>query len=130
MTTSSFNKYMKQNATEFNKEYAQCIENSIETSNKTNKIDKNEFNNQSGQITHTDCISETRTISKVTALKIRNMKVSKCQELAKINLKILNGYCFSLLRKGTCYKHLCIFKHEVIFIHYFAFFNLYIIIYI
>ena len=130
MTASSFNKYMKQNVTEFNKEYAKCVEDNIETSNKTNKTDKNEFNNQSEQITHTDCISETRTTSKVTAFETKNMKISKCQGLAKINLKnFLNGYCFSILRKGTCYKQqLCKFKHEVIFIHYFAFFNFYIII--
>ncbi|KYN21645.1 hypothetical protein ALC57_05977 [Trachymyrmex cornetzi] len=114
MTASSFNKYMKQNATEFNKEYAKCVEDNIETSNKTNKTDKNEFSNQPAQITHTDCISETRTTSKVTALETKNVKVSKCQGIAKINLKnFLNGYCFSTLRKGTCYKQqLCKFKHE------------------
>ncbi|KYN45311.1 hypothetical protein ALC56_00157 [Trachymyrmex septentrionalis] len=114
MTTSSFDKYIKQNATEFNKEYAKCVEDNIEMSNKTNKTDKNEFNNQSEQITHTDYISETRTKSKVTALETKSMKVSKCQGLAKINLKnFLNGYCFSILRKGTCYKQqLCKFKHE------------------
>ncbi|XP_018352292.1 PREDICTED: uncharacterized protein LOC108754466 [Trachymyrmex septentrionalis] len=115
MTTSSFDKYIKQNATEFNKEYAKCVEDNIEMSNKTNKTDKNEFNNQSEQITHTDYISETRTKSKVTALETKSMKVSKCQGLAKINLKnFLNGYCFSILRKGTCYKQqLCKFKHEL-----------------
>ncbi|XP_018360746.1 PREDICTED: uncharacterized protein PF14_0093-like [Trachymyrmex cornetzi] len=115
MTASSFNKYMKQNATEFNKEYAKCVEDNIETSNKTNKTDKNEFSNQPAQITHTDCISETRTTSKVTALETKNVKVSKCQGIAKINLKnFLNGYCFSTLRKGTCYKQqLCKFKHEL-----------------
>jgi len=86
MTASSFNKYIKQNATDFNKEYAKYVEDSTVSSNKTDEIRK-EFNNQSGQtiqIDHTDCVFECKSTSKV------------------------------ILRKGICYKQqLCRYKHEV-----------------
>jgi len=116
MTTSSFNKYIKQNATEFNKEYAKYVEANTEPSNKIDEI-KKEFNNQSGQtiqIDHKDYVPETRTTSKVTRLETKNIEISKCQ-LKTISLKnFINGYCFSVLRKGICYKQqLCRYKHEV-----------------
>jgi len=116
MTASSFNKYIKQNATEFNKEYAKYVEDSTESSNKIDEI-KREYNNQSEQtiqINHTDCVPETKTTSKVIGLETKNVEISKCQ-LKTINLmNFINGYCFSVLRKGICYKQqLCRYKHEV-----------------
>jgi|GEM_PF-6619558 len=126
MTASSFNKYIKQNATEFNKEYAKYVEDSTEPSNKTDEM-KREFNNQSGQtiqIDHTNCIPETRTTSKVIGLETKNIEISKCQ-LKTINLKnFINGYCFSVLRKGICYKQqLCRYKHEVYLFIYSLFYS-------
>lgn len=111
MTTSSFNKYMKQNATEFNKEYAKYVEDSVGTSNETVKTEK-EFNNQSRQTIHTDCVPQTRT-SKAITFETKNMEVSKW--LGKHNLlNFIHGYCYTKLRKGVCPKQShCRYKHEV-----------------
>lgn len=133
MTDSSFNKYMKQNATEFNKEYARYEENSLKISNKTDEI-KKEVNNQSGQTVYKDCVPEIKTASKVIR-EIKNTQVLKHQCLKNNNIrtisnnimKFIHGYCFSILKKGICYKQLhCRYKDNVsIFIYYFFFYIAY-----
>ena len=126
MTTSSFNKYIRQNATEFNNEYAKYIEDSKEMSNETDGT-RREFNNQSRQIIHSNCEPETRIASKLVPLEIKNEEISKCSWSQNMNFGI--GYCLSLLRRGFCHKQCrCTFNHDVsILIHYFAFFYLYTI---
>lgn len=132
MTASSFNKYIRQNATEFNKEYAKCIE----MSNKTDETRK-EFNNQSRQTIHsTNCEPETRITSKLVPPEIKNEEISKCSWSQKINVNNFIGYCFCVLRNGVCNRQpSCKYKHDVsILIHYFVFFlfvyHLYILMYI
>lgn len=115
MTASSFDKYVKQNNKEFNKEYAECIENNIEASksNKANEIS----NNQSNQALNIDY---TSTTAESKSLQTRNIYPIK-----EILHNFIKTYCFSTLRfgKSTGYwQHQCQYKHDVgIFINYFAF---------
>ncbi|XP_071563681.1 uncharacterized protein [Temnothorax nylanderi] len=117
MTTSSFNKYIKQNATEFNKEYAKYEEDDTEEWNKTDET-KREFNNQLRPTT--DCVPEIKTVSKVPPF-IQNIEMLKPQWVRK-NFKknkihsLVNGYCYMLLRKGICYKQAqayCRYMHDL-----------------
>lgn len=149
MTACSFDKYMKQNATEFNDEYEKCVENNVALSNKTETktesndqprqkihVDcvlsnkktetKTESNDQPRQKIHIDCVPATATASKLMVLpEARNVEISKYPCLKKINIRtFVIGYCFSRLRRGTCFAQAsCRYKHDVgIFIHYLAFF--------
>ncbi|XP_039314559.1 uncharacterized protein LOC105193856 isoform X2 [Solenopsis invicta] len=109
MTTSSFNKYVKQNATEFNKEYAEYIENNEKTLNKTDETNR-QVNNKSRQTINTD-IPETL---KVTSFETKNKEISKSPKSKQINImNFFKGYCFSILKRGTCNKSLihCKFNH-------------------
>lgn len=122
MTNSSFNKYVTQNATEFNKEYAKYEQDNVEISNKT---DERKFNNQLRQTIHTDCVPETTTVTKVISTEAKNVEL-KYQYLNSFR-NLVTGYCFPVLRKSYCYKQSqCQYKHDVgILIYYFSF--LYII---
>ncbi|XP_011701501.1 PREDICTED: protein PFC0760c-like isoform X2 [Wasmannia auropunctata] len=112
MTTSSFNKYVKQNATEFNKEYEQCVKDSVEKLNRADET-KREFNNQSRQTMRTNCVSETRIASKVIP-ETKNVEIPKCQLLKKNTLRnFIHGYCFTRLKKGFCNFTQCRYKHEL-----------------
>lgn len=119
MTDSSFNKYVKQNATEFNKEYAKYEENSIEISNKTDQT-KEEVNKQSKQTVYMDYVPQTRTASQIIPCETKNIKMLQHQlknsNIGTMNniMKFIRGYCFSTLRKGICYKQLqCRYKNNV-----------------
>lgn len=108
MTASSFDKYMKENNKEFNKEYAKCMENDIESlkSDKANEIS----NNQSIQVLNTNCVPATAIQSKSS--QIRNIYSKK-----KTFYDFIRGYCYQVLKFGTCYKNryqsLCIYRHNV-----------------
>lgn len=116
MTASSFDKYVKQNNKEFNKEYAKCLKNDIESlkPDKTNEIS----NNQSIQVLNTDFIPATAIQSKSPQTKNIYSKKKTLYDFTK-------GYCFQILRFGKCYKnqyYQCMYEHEVsIFILYFIF---------
>ncbi|XP_070170436.1 repetitive organellar protein-like [Polyergus mexicanus] len=106
MTASSFDKYVKQNNKEFNKEYAECIENNIEASksNKANEIS----NNQSTQALNTDC---TSTTAESKSLQTRNTYPTK-----ETLYDFIKTYCFSTLRFGKTsgyWQHQCKYKHDV-----------------
>lgn len=111
MTARSFDKYVKQNNKEFNKEYADCIENNIEASkSKANEIS----NNQSIQVLNTDCTSAT-VESKL--LQTKNIYSTK-----ETIYNFVRTYCYTTLRFGEDIRHQCKYKHDVgIFINYFAF---------
>ncbi|XP_071626837.1 uncharacterized protein [Temnothorax longispinosus] len=114
MTTSSFNKYIKQNATEFNKEYEKFEEDDTEEWNKTDET-KREFNNQLRRTT--DCVPEIKTVSKIPPL-IQNIEMVKSQWVRK-NIKnkipsLVNGYCYTLLKRGICYNQgYCRYMHDL-----------------
>ncbi|XP_036138851.1 uncharacterized protein PF11_0213 isoform X1 [Monomorium pharaonis] len=110
MTTSSFNKFVKQNATEFNKEYAKYVESNIQTSNKTCETNR-EVNRQLRQTT--DCMPETTL--KVTSLETKKEEILKYPWSTKIDLKnMIVGYCFCILKKGICHKSIqCRFQHDL-----------------
>ncbi|XP_050448925.1 metacaspase-2-like isoform X3 [Cataglyphis hispanica] len=102
MTASSFDKYVKQNNKEFNKEYADCIENNIEASkSKANEIS----NNQSIQVLNIDCTSAT---IESKSLQTRNIYPTK-----ETIYNFIRTYCYTTLRFGTDIKHQCKYKHDV-----------------
>lgn len=108
MTASSFDKFMKQNNNEFDKEYAEYIEDNTEAlkSNKVNEVS----NNQLTQTLNADCIPATAIKTEPKLLEIRNI----CpQNLSPTLYNFTRGYCFLVLKNGTCHRYLCRFKHNV-----------------
>lgn len=114
MTANSFDKYVKQNINEFDKEYpeyAECIENNIEikseplTFNKPNEV----FNNQLTQTLSTDCKPAPAT--EPNSLQIRNT----CPINENLNGKgfYFKGYCYIALRNRQCNRQQCMFIHNV-----------------
>ncbi|KAL6262909.1 hypothetical protein P5V15_005698 [Pogonomyrmex californicus] len=112
MTAKSFDQYVKKNATEFNKEYAKCIENSTVTSNKIDEVNKvnKESNDQKEQIMCTEDMLAIATTSKLVP-EIKNEEISKYQNFQ--NKRFFSGYCFSILRKNLCYNTPCIYGHDL-----------------
>lgn len=123
MTASSFDKYVKENNKEFNKEYAKCIENDTESlkSDKANEIS----NNQSTQVLNTYYVP-------ATAIQSKSSQTKNIYSKKKTLHDIIRGYCFILLKCGTCYKnhhYQCKFNHDVsIFIRFFIFIFIFILI--
>lgn len=107
MTANSFDKFMKQNNNEFDKDYEEYIENEkIKTEpltfNKSNEV----FNNQLTQTITTDCKPATAT--EPNSLQIRNA--------CSINENLMGyikNYCFSALRNRKCTRTPCIYIHNL-----------------
>lgn len=121
MTTSSFDQFVKQNVNEFNKEYAKYEEkNSIKILNKADEI-------KSRRTIGINCISETKTTSKIIPCETKNTEILKCQYLKNSNIGTMNnkimkyvyGYCFSILRKGICTQPQCKYKRYVSILFYY-----------
>ncbi|XP_011875751.1 PREDICTED: uncharacterized protein LOC105566399 isoform X2 [Vollenhovia emeryi] len=113
MTVNSFDKYVKQNETEFNKEYAKFEEN-IKLSNRTGET-KKELYSQSRQAIRTNNVPETETVSKVPP-EAKNTGILQNQRLrntSNFNIRShLYGYCFQTLMKGYCVRQQCRYNHE------------------
>lgn len=132
MTISSFNKYVEQTETEFNKEYAKCEENGIKTENDIKKLNKTdeiikEFNNQSRQTVHKDYVPETRTPQVISSEENKRIEMLKYQWLKQNNIgtinnnmKFFHGYCFDVLRKGDCHRSHCRYKTDVSILIYYC----------
>lgn len=90
MSDNSIDNYLRHNTHEFNKEYANNVNDSIEKLNGLNKTEK------------IPTIQQTLYTIK-----------TKYQNEAKI----FNGYCFVYLRKNNCTRNMCMYKHDVSYTH-------------
>ncbi|GAB1862853.1 Chitin-binding type-2 domain-containing protein [Camponotus japonicus] len=90
-TASSFDKYVsstvKENNKEFNKKYAKCIENDIESlkSDKANEI----FNHQSTQVLNTDCVP-------ATAIQSKSPQTKNVYSKKKTLYDFVKRYCYQI----------------------------------
>ncbi|XP_025263596.1 uncharacterized protein LOC105259189 [Camponotus floridanus] len=89
MTASSFDKYVKENNKEFNKEYAKCIKNDTESlkSDKANEIS----NNQSTQVLNTYCVP-------ATAIQSKSSQIKNIYSKKKTLYDFIKGYCYLVLK--------------------------------
>ncbi|KAL0129526.1 hypothetical protein PUN28_001648 [Cardiocondyla obscurior] len=98
MSGAIFDKYVTQNVTEFNDEYAKYADNNIQIANKPDEI-KKEFSNKLEQTTHTNYIPKTKCVSYFNySLWVK---------------RLLYGYCFQFLKDGRCTFMRCKFKMDL-----------------
>lgn len=123
MSPSNFENFKKQNNNEFNKQYAELIENTemLNKPSETRVFDKQQVQTDSNtncapttkQQVQTDTnINSAPTTRLISPLK-EKPQISLREEKKEHAHKYFYGYCFTLLKFNKCHKQWCPFDHNV-----------------